>query len=308
LDSIAVIGSLNIDLVVQTSRVPEAGETLSGESFSVIPGGKGANQAVAASRAGANVFMFGCVGKDAFGPEMILKLKEAGVNPQFVETIPGVSTGTATILVEESGENRIVIVPGANACVTPEWIDGLWHEISKSSLILLQHEIPLKTVFHIISKAAQENIPVVLNPAPIYPIPGKYLKQVSVLIVNEIECGNLIGFPITSRRKAHDAADVWLQAGIETVIVTLGSEGAIIHNAEKKYYQPAFQVDVVDTTAAGDTFVGAFAASLLQKKETEEAMRFSSAAAALAVTKLGAQTSIPNVEDVYRYLLEEQVN
>ncbi|QRN82057.1 ribokinase [Chloroflexota bacterium] len=308
MNSIAVIGSLNIDLVVQTTRVPEAGETLSGDSFNVIPGGKGANQAVAASRAGGSVFMFGCVGQDTFGPKMISELQKAGVNTEFVETVADVSTGTATILVEQSGENRIVIVPGANAYVTPEWIDDRWDEISKSSLILLQHEVPLETVFHIIHRAAEDNIPVVLNPAPIYPIPENYLKQVSVLIVNEIECASLVGFPITDRLRAKEAAEILHYQGIDTVIVTLGSGGAFILNTDTNFHQPAFQVEVVDTTAAGDTFVGAFAASMLQKKSTQEAMRFSSAAAALAVTELGAQTSIPNAEEVYRYLLENQTD
>lgn len=308
MNSIAVIGSLNIDLVVQTSRVPKAGETLSGESFNVIPGGKGANQAVAASRAGGNVFMFGCVGEDTFGPKMISELQKAGVNTQFIEAVPGVSTGTATILVEQSGENRIVIVPAANAYVTTEWIDDRWDDISKSSLILLQHEIPIKTVFHIISRAAEDSIPIVLNPAPIYPIPEEYLKQISVLIVNEIECASLIGFSINNHRKAKDAAEILHRKGIDSVIVTMGSGGALILNADNNFHQPAFQVDVVDTTAAGDTFVGAFAASIIQEKSTQEAMRFSSASAALAVTKLGAQTSIPNAEEVDRYLLENQTN
>ncbi len=145
-------------------------------------------------------------------------------------------------MVEQSGENRIVIVPGANAFVTPEWIDDRWDEISKSSLILLQHEVPLKTVFHIIYRAAEDDIPVVLNPAPIYPIPEKYLKQVSVLIVNEIECASLIGFPITDRPRAKEAAEILHYQGIDTVIVTLGSDGAFILNTDNNFHQPAFQV------------------------------------------------------------------
>ncbi len=305
MDSIAVIGSLNIDLVVRAARVPQPGETIAGKSFNMIPGGKGANQAVAASRAGGKVFMFGCVGDDPFGQVMVDALGESGVNTKNIHIIPQESTGTAIIIVEDSGENRIVVNPAANAMVSIELIDRLWESISKSPMILIQHEIPMDTAFHIIRKAYQDGITVILNPAPSYPVPEDCLKLLDVLIVNEIECANLIGLPSIDRESAFVAAEKWHRTGVKKIIVTLGSDGLVYLDDEKRIYLPAFQVEVVDTTAAGDTFVGAYAASILQQKNAKEALFFSSAAAALAVMKLGAQTSIPYKQEVSEFLFSK---
>jgi len=265
---ITVIGSLNMDLVVRSPKAPQAGETIAGTDFHMIPGGKGANQAVAASRAGASVHMVGCVGADAFGPVLLDSLHQAGVNIESVLSLPEPSTGTATIIVEDSGENRIIIVPGANGCVNPRQIDELWPEIRQSDTILLQFEIPLETVFHVIRRAHHDGIRVIVNPAPAYKIPADVLSMITCLIVNEKETAMISRQPVS---------DVDL-------------------------HQPANKVEVVDTTAAGDTFVGSYAAALLDEKSPAEALHFATAAACLAVTRLGAQPSIPFKEKVDEFI------
>jgi len=247
----------------------------------MIPGGKGANQAVAASRPGANVYMVGCVGADAFGPVLLDSLHQAGVNIESVLSLPEPSTGTATIIVEDSGENRIIIVPGANGCVNPRQIDELWPEIRQSDTILLQFEIPLETVFHVIRRAHHDGIRV---------------------IVNEKETAMISRQPVSDVDSAFAAAEALNGLGVETVIITLGAAGAVLFNGTARLHQPANKVEVVDTTAAGDTFVGSYAAALLDEKSPAEALHFATAAACLAVTRLGAQPSIPFKEKVDEFI------
>lgn len=299
---ITVIGSLNMDLVVRSPKAPQAGETIAGTDFHMIPGGKGANQAVAASRAGANVHMVGCVGADAFGPVLLDSLHQAGVDIESVLSLTDLSTGTATIIVEDSGENRIIIVPGANGCVTSEQIDELWPEIQQSDTILLQFEIPLETVFHVIRRAKHDDMRVIVNPAPAYKIPADILAMITCLIVNEKEAAMISGQPVSDVDSAFNAAEAIHSLGVETVIVTLGAAGAILFNGTAHLHQPANKVEVVDTTAAGDTFVGSYAAALLDGKSSKEALHFATAAACLAVTRLGAQPSIPFKEKVDEFI------
>jgi len=253
---ISVIGSLNMDMVVRVPRNPFPGETLGGNDFRLIPGGKGANQAVAASRAGAPTQMIGCIGKDSFGDILCNSLNEAGVEVNRVRTISNVSTGIAMILVEDTGENRIIIVPGANSLVSMAFVDEIWASASQSSLILLQHEIPLETVHHIIQCADREGIPIVLNASPFYPIPKGIMKIVGVLVINETEASALSGIKIHEQESALDAAQALHNLGPRTVIVTLGALGSVLVNSNYRLYQPGISVKVVDTTAAGDTFVG----------------------------------------------------
>jgi ribokinase len=302
---ITVIGSLNMDLVVRAPRVPLAGETIAGTSCHLIPGGKGANQAVAASRAGASTHMIGCVGQDAFGPALLGSLTEAGVNTSGVQVLPDISTGTAAIIVEENGENRIIIVPGTNALVSTSFIEELWADISHSDMILLQHEIPLQTVHKVVEQAHQNGIKVILNAAPIYAIPLEILKKLDVLIINETEGSTLSGITILDQKTAFDAATYLHGSGVRSVIITLGSEGAVFVNNILRLYQPAFKVKVVDTTAAGDTFVGAYAASILEGKSEPDALLYASAAAALAVTRIGAQISIPDRLETLEFIKKE---
>ena len=300
--SISVIGSLNMDLVVRTPRAPRAGETLAGTDFHLIPGGKGANQAVAAARAGAAVRMFGCVGADAFGPLVLDSLRTAGVDVSGVTRLVDAATGTATIIVENGGENRIIVVPGANGKVTPEFIQAHWSAIEPSELILLQHEIPLATVHAVIDQAQLAGSRILLNPAPFYPIPPHILRKVDTLIVNEVEAEAITGLTVTDPQSARSAAISLTALGVPTVIITLGAQGAVLYNGHHDLYQPAFQVEVVDTTAAGDTFTGSYAASILAGCQPPEALIFASAASALAVTRLGAQTSIPDKAEVEAFI------
>ncbi|HWR65754.1 MAG TPA: ribokinase [Bellilinea sp.] len=299
---ITVIGSLNMDLVVRTPHAPKAGETLAGTDFHLIPGGKGANQAVAAARAGAAVRMVGCIGEDAFGPLMLDSLMAAGVEVSGVSRLSDVATGTATIIVEDGGQNRIIVVPGANGKLTPDFIQRQWLTIQQSDLILLQHEIPLATVHAVIEQAYAAGIRVLLNPAPFYPIPADILAKVDTLVVNVGEAEALTGLAVTDAKTARSAAASLTDLGVASVIITLGANGALLRASNNDLFQPAFQVEVVDTTAAGDTFTGSFAASILHGLQPQEALHFASAASALAVTRLGAQTSIPAKDEVEDFL------
>lgn len=299
---ITVIGSLNMDLVVRTPKIPRAGETLAGTDFHLIPGGKGANQSVALARAGAVTRMVGCVGMDAFGPVLLQSLSSAGVDILAVAKLEGAPTGTATILVEEGGENRIIIVAGANGMVSTDYIQTQWPAIQQSDLILLQHEIPLPTIHAIIERAYADGIRVILNPAPIYPIPMSILSKIDTLILNEVEAAALTGLDVFDRTTAREAARSLLNQGVDTAIITLGSRGAVLQNARQELFQPAFKVDVVDTTAAGDTFTGGYAACIINDQQPAEALLYATAASALAVTRLGAQTSIPNGDEVRAFI------
>lgn len=296
--SITVIGSLNMDLVVRTARTPQAGETLVGKDFHLIPGGKGANQAVAAARSGAPTHMLGCVGKDAFGRVLLDSLIAAGVKVDGVSRLADVSSGTATIIVEDSGENRIIIIPGANGMVSEEYIRKTWNAILKSDLLLLQHEIPLPTLHYILERGHQSDLKVILNPSPVYPIPDHLWVCIDTLIMNELEAAAYTGMAVTGMENARDAARHLLGFGVATVIITLGSNGAILYSHELDLHQPAFKVKVVDTTAAGDSFAGGYAAAILKGRTPAEALLYASAAAALTVTRLGAQSSIPSRDEV----------
>jgi ribokinase len=300
--SITVIGSLNMDIVVRAPRFPGVGETIAGLSCNFIPGGKGANQALAAARAGTTTLLVGCVGNDEFGSQLVKGLSRFGVDVSNVIALEGVTTGTATVVIEKNGDNRIIIVSGANALVSPALIDEFWPEISKSGMILLQHEIPLETVFHIIEKAEKSGIKVILNPAPFYPIEFEILRKVDTLIANETEGTALSGVEIKDVESATEAAGILHEKGIDTVLITLGKSGSVLVNHEQSIFQPAYQVNAVDTTAAGDTFIGAYAAAIIGGESTKKALLYATAAAGLAVTKLGAQPSIPDHNEIIDFL------
>ncbi len=299
---ICVVGSLNMDLVVRTPRAPLAGETLTGKDFHLIPGGKGANQAAAAARAGAPTRMVGCIGTDPFGPALLNSLASAGVDVTGVTALEGRSTGTATILVEDGGENRIVIVPGANGLVTSSFIEAQWHLIQGSDLVLLQHEIPLETVHTLIRRAHERRIGVILNPAPIFPVPAELLRDIDVLIMNEVEASTLTDLEVSSPERAIRAARALVRQGVSTAIITLGASGAVLVNDDNELYQPGYLVEAVDTTAAGDTFTGSYAACIYRGEPPLKALKYAAAAAALAVTQLGAQTSIPKKAKVDAFI------
>ena len=299
MSDILVIGSLNADLVVRAPRFPSPGETISGEDLAIIPGGKGANQAVAAARQGAQVSMLGRVGNDSFGPTLTDNLQQNHVDTTYVLTDSS-ATGTAIIVVDANGQNSIVLSPGANGKVSLADVDA--YPFQSVDMLLLQFEIPLETVIHAASVARQYGLRVILNPAPARPIPNSLLADVDILVPNESELQLLSGQPVTDTDSAKSAAQALLEKGVKTVIVTLGANGALLVTDEKTTHVPTFKVEVVDTTAAGDAFIGGLAAALLKGKPLEEAVRYGNASGALAATKFGAQPSLPSRDEVERLL------
>ncbi len=258
---ILVIGSINMDLVVRTPRVPERGETISGDAFHTFPGGKGANQAVAAARQGAVVAMAGCVGADAFGAALRDTLHRDGVDTAHVLVDAGVPTGVALVVLEESGDNRILVVAGANGLVSPALVDSAGPAFDGAQALVLQLEVPLPAVQHAATRARTHDIPVILNAAPARPLPADLLALVDYLVVNEVEVAMLAGQ--APGRPAESAAALRAQ-GVSHVVVTLGAGGATYYGEGTPIIVPAFHVPVLDTTAAGDAFVGAFAVALVE--------------------------------------------
>lgn len=292
---ILVVGSLNADLVVRAPRFPQPGETISGGDLQVIPGGKGANQAVAAARLGAVVSMLGRVGGDNFGTFLLDNLEQNKVNISRVLRDDS-STGTAIIIVDEDGQNSIVLSPGANGMVTPADVESesfLHHE-----LLLLQLEIPAPAVLRAAQRARGKNVRVILNPAPAKEIPDELIALADFIVPNETELSLLTGQSVDDISSAEKAAKQLLDRGAGNVIVTLGSKGALLVGAETSTHVHTFPVEVVDTTAAGDAFIGGFATKLLESNDLPSAVQFACACGALAVTKFGAQPSLPTREAV----------
>lgn len=291
-----------MDMVVRTNRSPDAGETLIGQDFALSPGGKGANQAVAAARLGAEVSMIGRVGKDTFGSEMLEIIRNEGIHIEHISVSEHQATGVASIVIEEDGENRIIVVPGANIELTVEDIQALEAVISQAKIIVLQLEMDLAMSEQAIAIAHRKGIPVILNPAPARVLKDEMLAQVSYLTPNETEAGILSGMTVDSAETAEQAARILLQKGVQNVIVTLGSKGALIVNAEGAKAVPGFPVKAVDTVAAGDSFNGALAQQLVLGKTLEEAVSFANAVGALAVGKEGAIPSLPQLSEVEQFL------
>ena len=299
---IIVVGSLNMDLVVRSPRHPLPGETLLGSDFHTFPGGKGANQAVAAARVGGIVAMVGRVGSDDFGVALLQNLAANGVDTVHVRRDEEAATGVALITVAANGQNTIVVAPGANGSVVANDVAAARALFGDGDVLLLQLEIPVPAVARAVDEARKRGTRVVLNPAPAQPLDAALLKHVDVLVPNQSELGLLTGMAVESVDEVTAAAQALRAMGVKNVIVTLGSEGVLVLDETNTSLLPPYAVDVVDTTAAGDAFVGAFAVALGRGSTLVEAARWGNAAGALAVTKAGAQPSLPSRAELEQML------
>lgn len=299
--NILVIGSLNIDLVTRVPHLPQPGETIASRKFQKNPGGKGANQAVAAAKLGANVTMIGKVGTDEHGELLINSLRSAGVSTAGIRREG--TTGMAFISVSDEGENHIVLVAGANSAVRRSDISAMRGLIEESDMIVMQLEIPLEVVAYALELAVGLGKNVILNPAPARDLPAEMLRHVYVLIPNETELQILSGMPTSTEQEIVDAARHLNSLGTQRVIVTMGDRGSFLISETLHTHIPAYPVRAVDTTAAGDAYVAAFAVGKTQGMSDVEAAKFASKAAAITVTREGAQPSLPTRDDVQRYPL-----
>jgi ribokinase len=290
---VAVVGSSNIDLVMKMERLPKPGETVTEADFAQVFGGKGANQAVAAARAGGDVAFVGCVGDDAYGRQVIDKLKADGIDTRHVFREEGVASGTALIMIDARGENCIAVAPGANYRLTPGHVDQARGVIEEASIVVAQCEIRPETLEHLIDLGARLGKLVLLNLAPARPLGEASLARLGALAVNETEAEFLTGLAVTTDAEVEAAAGALLARGPKIVILTLGARGAWVAVEGHQELVPGFAVEPVDTTAAGDVHCGALAVALVEGEALLEAVAFANAAAALSVTKLGAQPSAP---------------
>ena len=290
---VTVVGSFMYDLVATVPRRPKTGETLVGNTFGMFLGGKGANQAIAASRAGSKVTMVGRLGNDFFGKQFLEKFSREGINTDFVTQDDENGTGVAMPLIDASGDNSIVIIPQANMALTVENINQAQSTIADADVLVMQCEVPMDANQRAAEIAKQNDTLVILNPAPAQLIPEQILKLADIIIPNEIETETLTGLPTKTENEGLVAGRNLLSKGVETVILTLGDRGSLLLNEDGEKLIPAFDVSVVDTTAAGDSFCGVLAASLANGISINLSVEIANAAGALAVTKLGAEPSLP---------------
>lgn len=292
-----------MDLVAQAERLPRAGETLLGQSFATVPGGKGANQAVAAARLGGQVAMIGCVGADAYGQALRQALVDEGIDCQGVREAEDVATGIAMIVVDASSQNAIVIVAGGNGQLESTDIERFDSLLQAADVVVCQLEIPYPVVAFALQRAHEAGKTVILNPAPVTgPLPSQWLGWIDYLIPNETEAQAMTGLAVNSAAEAEQAASLLREAGAGKIIVTLGERGVLFADGVQSRHSPGRKVQAVDTTAAGDTFVGGFAAALARGLDESQAIAFGQAAAALSVTRAGAQPSIPTLAQVEQVL------
>ena len=299
---VSVVGSFVYDLVAKAPRRPKTGETLIGEFFGMFLGGKGANQAIASSRSGASVHMIGRLGNDLFGNQFLEKFSNEGISTDFVVIDDVNGTGVGMPLIDATGDNSIVLIPQANMALSVDDVNNAFEPIASSDVLILQLEVPIDASQRAAEIAKENNTMVLLNPAPAREIPDSFLRLVDVLIPNEIETEILSGMKTTTNDQAIEAARALTSKGISTVILTLGHRGALLLTDEIEKGVPGFAIEAVDTTAAGDAFCGALATSLAQGSTIEDAVWVANAAGALAVTKLGAEPSLPKKADLDQFL------
>lgn len=295
---ILVVGSSNTDMVIKTERLPAAGETILGGVFFMNPGGKGANQAVAAARLGGNVTFICKTGNDIFGKQSEQLFREEGINTDHMISDPDNPSGVALITVDQHAENCIVVASGANATLSVSDLGNLEQLIDQAKIVLVQLEIPLATVTHVVQMAAAKGVKVVLNPAPACYLPDALLNNVSVITPNRTEAELLSGIAVNDIESAKKAAQIIKGKGVETVILTLGKEGALILHDNEFTHTHAPVVKAIDTTAAGDVFNGAFTVALSENKSIADAVTFACNASAISVTRLGAQSSAPSRNEI----------
>jgi ribokinase len=290
---IVVVGSTNMDMVIKTNHIPVPGETVLSGSFFMNPGGKGANQAVTVARLGGHVTFISKLGNDVFGKQFSQLFREEGIDTNFIISDDDLPSGVALITVDQEGENSIVVASGANANLQVEDVLSALQEISTAGIVLLQLEIPMETVEFVVKYASSKNVKVILNPAPASLLTADLLQKIDILTPNATEAGMISGMPINDRETAGKAAKLICKQGVKNVIITMGPLGAVICQEGRLSVVNAEQVETVDTTAAGDVFNGALAVAISEGKNLEEAVEFACKAAALSVTRLGAQSSIP---------------
>ena len=300
---VVVVGSFNMDLVIKTERRPQKGETLIGEEFGMFIGGKGANQAIAASRLGANVTMIGRLGTDLFGDTFLSEFAKENIDTSFVVRDAVVGTGIASPVIDADGDNSIIIVPRANMCLGVEDVERASSKIADADVLLLQLEVPIEPSHRAAEIAKANGVDVILNPAPALELPDSFLGLIDILVPNEVETEFLSKVTVADDEGARLAAQVLFEKGISTIVLTLGNRGALLLTSHQSKLVPAYNVKVVDTTAAGDAFCGALATALASGEKIEDAVAFANATGALAVTVLGAAPSMPTTEQVRQFFV-----
>jgi ribokinase len=298
---IVIVGSVNMDMVVSSPKVPVLGETILGSDFMMVPGGKGANQSVAAARLGADVTFIGCVGNDLFGQDLREHLSANHVNVEHVAEAEGIPTGVAVITVKD-GDNFIIVAPGANSELSPIRMEELEETIADASILIIQLEIPFDTVRKAVEIANKHRVKVLLNPAPARELDDPFLSAIDILTPNEHECELITGISVKGVEDAKKVVAHLNQKGVKQVVVTLGSKGAVYNSGGEILHQPAPSVSAIDTTAAGDSFTAAVAYALMDGKSIDAAVEFGCAVGALTVTKKGAQSSLPHRQEVTAFM------
>jgi len=302
---IVIVGSSNMDLVVKSPRIPAKGETILGGDFIMTPGGKGANQAVAAAKLGAEVYFVAKLGDDIFGRQSLSNFQKVAVHTEYVVQTNEAPSGVALITVDDAGDNVIVVAPGANLKLSPEDVKQAQSVIASSGAVAAQLEVPLETVEFAARLANDAGVPFILDPAPAQKLSDEFLKKVDVLTPNETEAEILTGIKVTDENSALAAAKDLLQHGVKAVILTMGAQGYLLATNDAAEFVPSVKVDAVDATAAGDAFTGSLGVGLAQGKTLSDAALFANHVAALSVTKMGAQSSMPDAEQVENFIRQK---